>query len=181
MARLSLLKILLLSLFAATNANPLLSQQQPIANPDSPVHTTDGWDWKNCGFSDDLVDIKSITVFPDPPKPGKDLTVTVHATTEERVDEGAYADVLVKLGVVKILTKRFDICEEARQANTSIQCPVNPGDYTVTQTVTLPREIPRAKFTVQAHGYTVDDDPMFCVELHVNFMKRPFPKFSLGW
>jgi hypothetical protein len=107
MARLSLLKILLLSLFAATNANPLLSQQQPIANPDSPVHTTDGWDWKNCGqsfvelhhvyhphvtlpspqgFSDDLVDIKSITVFPDPPKPGKDLTVTVHATTEERVD-----------------------------------------------------------------------------------------------
>ena len=27
--------------------------------------------------------------------------------------EGAYADVVVKLGLVKLLTKRFDVCEEA--------------------------------------------------------------------
>lgn len=27
--------------------------------------------------------------------------------------EGAYADVTVKLGLVKLLQKRFDVCEEA--------------------------------------------------------------------
>lgn len=26
--------------------------------------------------------------------------------------EGAYADVVVKLGLIKLLTKRFDVCEE---------------------------------------------------------------------
>lgn len=28
------------------------------------------------------------------------------------MQQGAYADVVVKLGLVKLLTKRFDICEE---------------------------------------------------------------------
>lgn len=77
--------------------------------------------------------------------------------------EGAYADVTVKLGLVKLLKKTFDICEEAyvngslhacatvlltntplirRKANATIQCPVEKGDYVVEQTVTLPKEIP---------------------------------------
>jgi hypothetical protein len=29
------------------------------------------------------------------------------------VQEGAYADVTVKLGLIKLLQKRFDVCEEA--------------------------------------------------------------------
>lgn len=28
------------------------------------------------------------------------------------MQEGSYADVVVKLGLIKLLTKRFDICEE---------------------------------------------------------------------
>jgi hypothetical protein len=28
------------------------------------------------------------------------------------LQEGAYADVVVKLGLIKLLTKRFDVCEE---------------------------------------------------------------------
>lgn len=57
--------------------------------------------------------IESITVSPDPPEPGKNLTVTVEATANEVVEEGAYADVTVKLGLIKLLQKRFDVCEEA--------------------------------------------------------------------
>lgn len=30
----------------------------------------------------------------------------------------------------------------SRNANATIQCPVEPGDYTVVQTVSLPKEIP---------------------------------------
>ena len=29
------------------------------------------------------------------------------------MQEGAYADVVVKLGRIKLLQKRFDVCEEA--------------------------------------------------------------------
>ena len=57
--------------------------------------------------------------------------------------EGSYADVVVKLGLIKLLTKRFDICEELRNGNATLQCPVKPGDYDITQTVDLPPEIPK--------------------------------------
>jgi hypothetical protein len=68
-------------------------------------------------------------------------------------------DVTVKLGLIKILHKQFDVCEEAcvssltlltlesdmacrRKSDVDIQCPVEKGPYNVTQTVALPREIP---------------------------------------
>lgn len=78
--------------------------------------------------------------------------------------EGAYVEVIVKLGLIKLLTKRFDFCEEAyvrislftidlltfhllhsRNANSSVQCPVQPGPYEVQHTVALPKEVPRGK------------------------------------
>ncbi len=37
-----------------------------------------------------------------------------------------------------------------------------------------------AKFTINARGYTVDDDDLFCVILKVDFMKGPFFKFPFG-
>lgn len=101
--------------------------------------------------------LKSITVSPDPPVPGKNLTVNVEADVLETIEvslqkdcftafarspsyllliatdpqvrlppalfgfcgsiadfqEGAYADVTVKLGLIKLLQKTFDVCEEA--------------------------------------------------------------------
>jgi len=33
-----------------------------------------------------------------------------------------------------------------RNANASIQCPVQPGDYVVDQTVELPAEIPKGEY-----------------------------------
>lgn len=47
------------------------------------------------------------------------------------IQEGAYADVVVKLGLVKLLTKTFDICEEAY-----VICPVQQVYATVLLTMT---------------------------------------------
>ena len=33
-------------------------------------------------------------------------------TRYSRAQEGTYADVTVKLGLIKLLTKRFDVCDE---------------------------------------------------------------------
>ena len=60
------------------------------------------------------------------------MTVTVEASAQEEVEvrlqaqfpynpnrdhifsqEGAYADVVVKLGLIKLLHKEFDLCQEA--------------------------------------------------------------------
>jgi hypothetical protein len=57
--------------------------------------------------------LKSINVSPDPPVPGKNLTVNVDADVLDVIEDGATADVTVKLGLIKLLQKSFDVCEEA--------------------------------------------------------------------
>ncbi|KAF8481171.1 ML domain-containing protein [Russula ochroleuca] len=178
MARLSLFSIVLLSLFFVASATP---SEPQLAYSDGSVHTTQGWSWTDCGLPSDAIQIDSISVYPDPPMPGQNLTVIVEASAQEEIEEGAYADVVVKLGLIKLLQKEFDLCQEARNAETDVQCPVDKGHYVVEHTVALPNEIPRAKFTISARGYTVDDDDLFCVDLKVDFMKKPFFKLPIGW
>ncbi|KAG8683322.1 Phosphatidylglycerol/phosphatidylinositol transfer protein [Ceratobasidium sp. 395] len=91
--------------------------------------------------------------------------------------DGAYADVTVKLGLIKLLHKQFDVCEEARNNNVTVQCPVEPGEYVVMQTVTLPKETPKAKFAIDIKGFTSEEalDPdLVCLQLRVDFLGRPW-------
>ncbi|KAG5654096.1 Phosphatidylglycerol/phosphatidylinositol transfer protein [Sphagnurus paluster] len=141
MVHFNLFALLALSSAAISIANPV-AQQVAMQSGDAP-HTTDKWSYINCGLDTDSIQIKSIEVSPDPPQPGKDLTVKVTGTAIQTIEEGAYADVTVKLGLIKLINKRFDVCEEARNANASVQCPVEKGEYVVEHTVALPREIPR--------------------------------------
>lgn len=105
---------------------------------------------------------------------GKDLTITVSGRVTDVIEDGAYADVTVKLGLIRLIKKQFDICEEARNANLTVQCPVEPGYYKVTHTTSLPKEIPPAKYKIELDGYTVDDNPLLCMRIHVDFIKQPF-------
>ncbi|TEB34983.1 hypothetical protein FA13DRAFT_1753373 [Coprinellus micaceus] len=167
---------------SAVVASPVLASDDQVALAvDAPVRTMDKWEYEDCGEPDWPVEIDSIEVSPDPPQPGKDLTVKVKAKAKERIEEGAYADVTVKLGLVKLLEKTFDVCEEARNANATIQCPVEEGYYIIEQTVALPKEIPRAKFVVNINAYTVEDEDLLCLNLKVDFMKNPFPRPRRLW
>ncbi|KAJ7169973.1 MD-2-related lipid-recognition domain-containing protein, partial [Mycena filopes] len=123
------------------------------------------------GLPSNPIQIESIELLPDPPLPGQDLTIKVKAAVSETIEEGASADVVVKLGLVKLLQKKFDVCEEARNVNASVSCPVQPGPYTVEQTVALPKEIPKAKFVVLVRGFTVEEEDMLCLDLKIDFMK----------
>ncbi|KAJ3507103.1 hypothetical protein NMY22_g17036 [Coprinellus aureogranulatus] len=161
--------------------SPLFASDDQVALAvDGPVKTFDKWEWTDCGEPEWPVQIDSIEVSPDPPQPGKDLTVKVKAKTSERIEDGFYADVQVKLGLVKLLEKTFDVCEEARNANATIQCPVEEGSHVIEQTVALPKEIPRAKFVVNINGYTEEED-LLCLTLKVDFMKNPFPRPRRLW
>ncbi|EJT48753.1 hypothetical protein A1Q1_02219 [Trichosporon asahii var. asahii CBS 2479] len=77
------------------------------------VHIMNGWKYSDCGLPTDAITLESIELSPDPPQAGKNLTVTVRGRANEKIEEGAYADVTVKLGLIKLIQKRFDVCEEA--------------------------------------------------------------------
>ncbi|KZT30465.1 hypothetical protein NEOLEDRAFT_1126020 [Neolentinus lepideus HHB14362 ss-1] len=178
MTPLSTLAALAFAFVGLVSATPL-DQQLTLSPSDGTVRISESWDYDVCGQSTDAIQIKSIDVTPDPPKPGQNMTVNVKAYVQEVVEDGAYVDVVVKMGLVKLLQKRFDICDEARKAETTIQCPVQPGDYEVEQVADLPKEIPPGKFLVNVRGYTADDDNLVCLNLNVDFRKKPF--FKLAW
>ncbi|GAA5999493.1 sterol transporter [Rhodotorula paludigena] len=128
------------------------------------------WGWYDCGEPGDALEIESIKVSPDPPKPGHKLSIEASGKVHNLIDQGTYADVTVKLGLIKLLTKRFDVCEELDNANATLSCPISPDSYTIKQQVDLPAEIPRAKFQVQARVFTQEELPAACVDLWINFL-----------
>ncbi|KAJ7264504.1 ML domain-containing protein [Mycena haematopus] len=162
--------LLLIATFACFSA--ALPPQSQVALTDNVRSAGDSWEYDNCGQPSDAVQVKSISVSPDPPKIGAELTVTVDVEVLETIEEGATADVLVKVGRIKLLQKTFDICEEALKANATISCPVPPGPYSIVQTVELPKEVPKLKYVINVRGYTKDEDDMACLDLMVQF--RPF-------
>ncbi|SCV70227.1 BQ2448_1621 [Microbotryum intermedium] len=137
---------------------------------DTPVHTTTQWNWTDCGSPDDAIEIESIAISPDPPVPGKDLTIYASGKVKTLITHGSYANVVVKLGLIKLLSKRFDVCDELDNANLTLQCPIDPDTYKIKQTVALPAEIPRAKFVVHSEVFTQEHEPAACVDLWINFL-----------
>ncbi|KAJ6602282.1 hypothetical protein B0H10DRAFT_1823211, partial [Mycena sp. CBHHK59/15] len=81
--------------------------------------------------------------------------------------EGAVADILVKLGIVKLVQKRIDVSEEARTTNATLQRLVEKGDYLVSHTVDSTN-------TDEKLGYTAEEDDMVCLNLRVDFRRKPF-------
>jgi len=152
--------------------NPHLRLLYPL--PDGLLPTSQqqrailGWSWTNCGSPTDAIRIESISVSPDPPILGHPLTATVKASVQEQIEEGAYGDVSVNLGLIELSQTNFDFCDEVHNLNTTIQCPVQPGGYVVQHTVILPNEVLPDGLNINAQGYTVNDDSLFCVDFEVN-------------
>ncbi|KAG0744871.1 hypothetical protein G6F57_001281 [Rhizopus arrhizus] len=123
--------------------------------------------------SESLFQHKSVDVDPNPLEPGDQVNVTIVGDLLETVDEGAYAEVVVKIGLVKILQKTFDICEELRKHKNEvdIQCPIEKGPFKLIQSIKLPKEIPRGKFTVLASAYTVAEESLANVKITADFRK----------
>ncbi|KZV72165.1 hypothetical protein PENSPDRAFT_576539 [Peniophora sp. CONT] len=132
----------------------------------------DGWSYKDCSMETDIVQVSYVSVDPEPPKAGQNHTVTVRGSVLGRIEEGAYIDIVVKLGLIKGFQKTFDLCDEARNAETSVQCPVEQGEYEIIQEVTLPSQIPPAKINVNVRAFSVDDEDLMCGDLVVNFSPR---------
>ncbi|KAJ6532982.1 ML domain-containing protein [Mycena capillaripes] len=152
--------VLFLATLACTSL--ALPGQSQLALTGNARIATDSWEYEDCGQTGDAVQLKSISISPDPPKIGAELTVTVDVEVMETIEEGATVDVLVKVGRIKLLQKTFDLCEEARNANATVSCP----------SVELPKEVPKLKYVINVRGYTKDEDDMACVDLTVQF--RPF-------
>lgn len=165
MASFIALLILLASLSPRVLAASLSSQSQLN------LVSRGSWEYIDCGTAQDALQLQSLTISPDPPVIGQTLTLHVSADFQEDIDEGADVDVSVKLGLVKLLQKQVDFCEEARDNNWAVQCPITTGSYTWNVTIDIPKTTPRAKYMTQLRGYTAGGSDLLCLDIFTSFLR----------
>ncbi|ODQ64898.1 hypothetical protein NADFUDRAFT_83053 [Nadsonia fulvescens var. elongata DSM 6958] len=137
---------------------------QPLANHDIPGDSPVAL----CDVEDNhLLRIDSVDIFPNPPVRGENLTINAVGFLAKEIKEGAYVDVEVKFGYIRLLRQQFDLCEQVE--NIDMKCPLEPGPLSINKTVELPSQIPPGKYNVVARAYTVDDDQITCLLASVEF------------
>lgn len=117
--------------------------------------------------SEQLLTISSLEISPNPPQRGQNLTIVGVGALGGPVEEGAYVDVTVNYGYIKLIQQTYDLCEQL--PNVGMECPVQEGDYDLTKAVELPKQIPPGKYTVVARAYTAQDELITCLTGSIEF------------
>ncbi|KAJ3292122.1 Phosphatidylglycerol/phosphatidylinositol transfer protein [Borealophlyctis nickersoniae] len=149
-------------LATATRIPPAFAFQWPPASAAQNPTTVTGSAVSNCGTSSDIWHLDYIKITPDPPQRGQPLLIDVKGNLDEKVDKGAYAQVTVKLGIIKLLDSRLDLCDEAKNLN--VTCPIEKGEQQITRTVDLPNELPPGKYKIHVDAFNFDDKHVACID-----------------
>lgn len=157
------------SLFAASEnsiifQNPFSNDDRTVAGKpvpgDSPVELCDIYSRK-------LLTIDHINISPNPPVKGQNLTIEATGTLAVDVEEGAYVNVEVTYGFVRLLTQTFDLCEQSEQVD--MTCPIKKGPISINKEIQLPDGFPPGKYYVLARAYTKNDRLITCLEARATF------------
>lgn len=141
------------------DALPGTPDRRPIPG-DSPIVQCDVKDKQ-------LLDLKRVVISPNPPERGQNLTITAEGTLAKDIVDGAYVDVDVRYGFIKLVSDTFDLCKESTKVD--LECPIKKGSQTLTKEVAIPNEVPPGKYLVVARAYTKDDEFITCLTAEVEF------------
>ncbi|KAJ3087286.1 Phosphatidylglycerol/phosphatidylinositol transfer protein [Quaeritorhiza haematococci] len=149
-------------LLTTTTANPISIKLWPQfevgKKADFTIQQTATW----CGAEGDIFQLKSLVISPDPPKRGQSLDIMINGTLSEDIVPGAYAEVKVKLGLVKLFDGRIDFCEEIKQVGE--ECPIPKGPLGIAKTVDIPSELPPGRYMVHVTAHNADELPIACLD-----------------
>ena len=70
---------------------------------------------------------------------GKVLTIKAQGDFREKVEEGAYIELSIKYGLIRIISTTADLCDQLKEVDE--ECPIE-GPKTITKDIQLPKEIP---------------------------------------
>ncbi|EFA83724.1 hypothetical protein PPL_02791 [Heterostelium album PN500] len=120
--------------------------------------------WSNCGNPNDIFQISSVSIVPDPPAKGKDLTVTIGGSLSETLT-GGNAHVSVKYGFITILNKDEPIC----QTNSPIPCPIEAGPLSKTFTAAIPSNTPSGSYKANIVITDQNKSQIACINVNLKF------------
>ena len=68
------------------------------------------------------------------------MTIKASGTFSEEVEKGAYVNLQVKYGLIRLINQKADLCDQIK--NVDLECPLKKGETEITKDVDLPKEIP---------------------------------------
>lgn len=114
-----------------------------------------------------ILNLQSVILEPNPPVKGANLTIVAKGYLSQDIADGAYVEVDVRYGFIKLVHETFDICEEITKVD--MECPIEAGQQVIMKEVEIPAEVPPGKYTVVARAYTKDDEFITCLSGTVEF------------
>ncbi|KAL7627571.1 Phosphatidylglycerol/phosphatidylinositol transfer protein [Parahypoxylon ruwenzoriense] len=141
--------------------------QDVIANDVQKVPGDSPLEFCDSDHTDDIVKIKSVDLLPNPPESGAELVIHATGTVYEPIKEGAYVNLVVKYGLIRLISTKADLCEQIK--NVDLECPIEKGVLSITKSVEIPREVPPGTYNVFAEVFNADDKPITCLQATVKF------------
>ncbi|KAK0715664.1 ML domain-containing protein [Lasiosphaeris hirsuta] len=126
--------------------------------------------------ANDIITIGEVVLTPNPPQAGTTLTIKASGFVKETIEDGAYVNLQVKYGYIKLLDTQADLCKEIK--NVDLDCPIEKGPISITKDVDLPKEIPPGKYIVNADVYSKDDEHITCLTATVVFSRKAVSFFG---
>ncbi|KAI9845280.1 MAG: Phosphatidylglycerol/phosphatidylinositol transfer protein [Thelocarpon superellum] len=152
----------------ASETLPFFGSQQTLHGIDDKLDVPGDSPLQYCRQSDDdILVIEHVNLSPNPPVPGQNLSIEAAGIFKKDVEEGAYVNLQVKYGLIRLVNTKADLCSQVEQVD--LKCPIKKGETLLTKTVEIPKEVPPGKYTVLADVYTVDDEKITCLTAEVTF------------
>lgn len=71
---------------------------------------------------------------------GQTLLIEANGVVREDIVDGAYVNLEVKYGYIRLINTKADLCEQIK--NVELECPIKKGLISIVKSVDLPKEIP---------------------------------------
>jgi C1A family cysteine protease len=120
--------------------------------------------WSSCGTSGDHLSDLAVTITPNPPVKGSDVTVAVSGTLDEQVTKGSVSYSVEYLGI-KIYSATQSLCDDFKEF---ITCPVAAGPFKLSITEKIPSSVPKG--TYKAHVKLTDqqNQEITCIDANLS-------------
>ncbi|KAG7288067.1 Phosphatidylglycerol/phosphatidylinositol transfer protein [Staphylotrichum longicolle] len=166
------LSAIVLALAASVNArNVFRTEGQSLVKRDElDVPGENPLQFCDADRGDDMITIEEVILAPNPPQAGTTLLINAKGTVKDTILDGAYVNLEVKYGYIRLISTQADLCKEIK--NVDLECPIEKGKLSITKAVDLPKEIPPGKYTVKADVYSADDEHITCLTATVFFGRK---------
>lgn len=144
--------------------------------------------------SDYILDVKNVTLTPNPPVPGQKLVIEGEGYFNEEIEKGAIVQLRVKYNkYITLINTSADMCEQLPKwvicrsfflpeiskefacwlmhDRIDIECPIEKGTMKIYKEVDLPARVPPGMYSVYANVLTADERLITCMEATVTFNK----------